>query len=123
MNGSTSNCLIERQPSDLFYVFSVRVATLLKKDFDAGVFQWILLNFKNTFLIEHLRAIASNDTSANKYCITAEMIVRVVIKINFKLCFLLHLYALLLNNLFKIYNTHYRNHTSSSYIIYLIPFR
>ena len=45
MNGSTSNYLIERQPSDLFYVFSVRVAALLKKDFDAGVFQWILLNF------------------------------------------------------------------------------
>ena len=35
-------------------VVILKTATLLKRDSNAGVFQWVLRNFKKTFFIEHI---------------------------------------------------------------------
>ena len=40
-------------------------AALLKRDFNTGIFLWILLNFQNIYFEEHL------PTAASKFCVTA----------------------------------------------------
>ena len=61
-----------------------RPATLWKRDSSTGIFLWLCETFKNTFNIEHLRAIVSGQSHFDEQSLYKKIL------FNFKNFFILH---------------------------------